>query len=95
MNGVSNYVFITFFSADIAVHACCHCSADGSSFLSSELMGMSIFPITSRKFRKLVRGCSKKRVSLAVEKVNMAWSKESKRQICPRGQAGMIHSLRY
>jgi len=38
MNGVSNYVFLTFFSGDIAVHVCCNCSAGGSSFLSSELM---------------------------------------------------------
>ena len=38
VNGVSNYVSLTFFSGDIAVHVCCNCSAGGSSFLSSELM---------------------------------------------------------
>jgi hypothetical protein len=47
MNGVSNYVFLTFFSGNVAVHACCHCSADGSSFLSSELMGLSSFLATA------------------------------------------------
>jgi hypothetical protein len=42
-----NYILLTFFSAVIAVHACCHCSVDGSIFLSSVLMGMSRFLVTA------------------------------------------------